>query len=93
MIANYGYVDGSGEYYIAIDTGCCETCQEHGCLTACPHGLFEIVTDDYDEEVAAVKAALRNTLKYTCADCKPVHRTAPLPCVEACAAGGIRHTW
>jgi hypothetical protein len=26
MIANYGYKDGSGEFFISIDTDCCDGC-------------------------------------------------------------------
>lgn len=93
MIANYGYVDGSGEYYISINTDCCITCGHRGCLNACPQHIFEIITDDYDDEVAAIKSVFKNTLKYTCAPCKPTDHVPPLPCVTACTPGAIKHTW
>ena len=52
MIANYGYKDGSGEYYISIDTDKCIDCPVgRACLTGCPKGMFETMTDDYDDEV------------------------------------------
>ena len=46
MIANYGYKDGSGEYFIAIDTDRCDGCGE--CAPACPAGVLEIILNDYD---------------------------------------------
>jgi len=91
--ANYGYMDGSGEFYITIDTDCCIDCPEHPCVAACPVGMFEIMIDDYDDEVAAIKEANRKKIKYDCGPCKPVTGRPPLPCVEACAPGGISHSW
>lgn len=93
MIANYGYTDGSGEYYIAIDTDGCVECEKHPCVTACPKAIFEIIEDDYDDLVAAVKAEPRKSLKYICADCKPASDAPPLPCKEACPKNSINHTW
>ena len=94
MIANYGYKDGSGEYYISIDTDQCITCTaERACLTACPKGMFEIITDDYDDEVSAVKQAFRRSLAFDCADCKQVGGYASLPCISACTPGAIKHSW
>jgi Fe-S-cluster-containing hydrogenase component 2 len=93
MKANYGYLDGSGEYYITIETDKCIECGHHACTTACPKGLFEIIVDDYDDEVAAVKEDLRKKIKYECGPCKPVSDRPPLPCVEACTPGAITHSW
>ena len=93
MKANYGFMDGSGEFYITIDTDCCIECSEHPCVAACPADMFEIVTDDYDDEVAVVKEENRKKVKYDCGPCKPVSDRPPLPCVEACGPGGISHSW
>jgi len=91
--ANYGYTDGSGEFYITIDTDLCVKCSEHWCVDACPVGLFEIIVDDYDDEVAAIKDDHRKKLKYDCAPCKPVSGRPPLPCVQACTLCAITHSW
>ncbi len=40
MIANYGYEDGSGFYYITIDGDICAPCSEHGCVTRLPAGVY-----------------------------------------------------
>lgn len=93
MIANYGYMDGSGEYYITIDTDKCIECEDHGCVEACPKGMLDIETDDYDDEVATIKEEFRKQVKYTCAECKPVSDRPPLPCIVACTPGAITHSW
>jgi Fe-S-cluster-containing hydrogenase component 2 len=91
MIANYGYKDGSGEYFIAVDTDLCNGCGD--CVPRCPGGVFEIILNDYDEKVAAVTDAQRRKLKYSCAPCKPVSDRPVLPCVAACKPEAIRHSW
>lgn len=94
MIANYGYKDGSGEYYISIDTDKCISCEaDRACVTACPKGMFEIITDDYDDQVAAIKQAFRRSLAFDCAECKPAGGYTSLPCVTACTPGAIKHSW
>ena len=94
MIANYGYKDGSGEYYISIDTDKCINCEAgRACLTGCPKGMFETMTDDYDDEVVQIKQSFRRNLAYDCADCKPSSNRPPLPCVVACTPAAIKHSW
>lgn len=91
MIANYGYKDGSGEFYISIDTDGCNGCGD--CVTCCPGKVLEVILNDYDEKVAAVTDSERRKLKYTCAPCKPVSNRPALPCQTACQPGVIRHSW
>lgn len=94
MIANYGYKDGSGEYYISIDTDKCIDCAAgRACLAGCPKGMFALMVDDYDDEVVEVKAEFRRSLGYDCADCKPSSGRGALPCVSACTPGAIGHSW
>ena len=94
MIANYGYKDGSGEYYISIDTDKCIQCPvDRACTKVCPKSMFEIMTDDYDDVVAAIKQTNRKTLAYDCTGCKPTGGYATLPCTAACTPGAIKHSW
>ena len=93
MKANYGYMDGSGEYYITIDTDKCIECENRPCVSACPAGLFEIIEDDYDDEVASLNSEKRKSIKYECSDCKPIGDRPPLPCVVACTPNAIEHSW
>ena len=95
MIANYGYKDGSGDFFIAIDTDKCDGCGD--CIPACPCNVFvvgENANDPLsDEPVAMVSEEQRKKLKYTCNPCKPDRDRPPLPCIEACKAGAIAHSW
>jgi Fe-S-cluster-containing hydrogenase component 2 len=94
MIANYGYKDGGGEYYISIDTDKCIECAAgRACLTACPKQMFEVITDDYDDEVVWVRKQNCRTLAYDCSQCKPASGYSNLPCRDACTPGAIKHSW
>jgi sterol 3beta-glucosyltransferase len=48
MIANYGYEDGSGFYYITIDGDLCARCANHPCVTACPQNVYAIESAPFD---------------------------------------------
>ncbi len=93
MIANYGYKDGSGEFFISIDTDKCNGCGD--CVPVCPEGVLEIRENEFDpmadDEMAAVTEAQRKKLKYACAECKREGKA--LPCVEACELDAIVHSW
>lgn len=104
MIANYGYLDGSGQYFIRIDTGKCDGCGD--CVAVCPAHLLAVGADENDpfreEPVAKVGEDHRKKIKYSCGPCKPLPTTCrgrpgagrpPLPCVAACKPGAIEHSW
>ena len=93
MKAHYGYKDGAGDFFIIIDTDKCVTCDHHGCVSACPEGVLEIIEDDYDDKVAAVVEDQRKRIKYSCAPCKPDRDRPALPCVTACTPVAITHSW
>lgn len=95
MIANYGYMDGSGEFFIRIDTGKCNGCGD--CVTSCPAGVFQLGEDGGDPfretPVAGVGEGQRRKIKYSCGPCKPVAGRPALRCVSACKPGAIEHSW
>lgn len=97
MIANYGYEDGSGFYYITIDGSRCATCTEHPCVAVCPGDVYAIKCDDYDDFVAVVTEAARRRLRELCSCCKAQNGDSgtqrPLPCTSACAYDAIIHSW
>lgn len=95
MIANYGYMNGSGQFFIKIDSDKCDGCGD--CVSACPAGVLEVAEDENDpfreEPVARVTEDQRKKIKYSCGPCKPVTNRHPLPCVAACKLGAIEHSW
>ena len=97
MLANYGYSDGSGNYFITIETDKCNACG--ACAQACPAQIFQVVDEDpndpmNEEPLAIVVAEKKKKLKYECGLCKPSGDNRPaLPCVTACEACAISHSW
>jgi len=93
MIANYGYQDAEGAFFITIDTGRCARCAAKPCIPACPQSLFREEEDPYGDTAVAIDEAKRKRVKYACSPCKPARARPPLPCVEACPFGAIAHSW
>lgn len=92
MIMHYGYCDGSGEYYIAVDTDKCNGCAK--CVKYCPQKALEIVTEFIDLEdkaIAAVSEEHRKKIRYTCAQCKP--EANKTPCINACSQNALKIIW
>jgi len=89
---HYGYSDGSGDYYIAVDTDKCNGCSK--CIKQCPQSALQLETiliDLEDKTVASVVEGYRKKIKYTCSPCKPETNNAP--CVLACERKAINCTW
>ena len=92
IITHYGYTDGSGEYYIVIDTEKCIGCAK--CIVQCPQSALELVDvliDLEDKTVAAVTEQQRRNIKYACSPCKP--ESGKAPCVQACEQKAIWCVW
>ncbi|NWF93313.1 MAG: 4Fe-4S binding protein [Syntrophaceae bacterium] len=94
MIANYGFKDGSGDWFITIDTDRCNGCGK--CANVCPAKILEIGPDEIDvsreESVAFIKHEERKKIRYACAPCKPGYGRKPPACVEVCQPGAISHS-
>jgi NAD-dependent dihydropyrimidine dehydrogenase PreA subunit len=92
IITHYGYSDGSGEYYVTIDTDKCNGCGK--CVRQCPQSALQLETmfiDLEDRTVVSVTEEHRKKIKYTCSSCKPESFTPP--CKITCEAEAITLTW
>jgi len=91
MKINYGYSDGTGEYYITIDIGRCDGCGQ--CISACPAGILVINNDNSGQPKAEIKEEARKKLAFLCPgahSCLSSHQTN---CHQACPKDAISHSW
>lgn len=91
MIANYGFRDGSGEWYITIDTDKCNGCGK--CQVVCPSKILEVGADEVDifrgKPVVFVKYEERKKVRYSCAPCRPGYGEEIVPCAGVCKPKAI----
>ena len=91
MIAQYGYADGSGDYYIIIDTDRCDGCGE--CVKVCSKKIFEIAKDDYDKSVARVRDDVIKSIHDLCPGYQRSNTKGLENCQAVCPHKAISHTW
>lgn len=95
MQANFGYSDGSGEYYLTIDTDRCNGCGD--CVPVCPAHILELAENEFDplgdSRIAVVTPGRRRTIKYDCGPCNPPSGARFLPCVSACKTRALARSW
>ncbi len=95
MMANYGYKDGSGEFFISINTDLCDGCGK--CVEVCTWGIMAVGEDENDplndQLVAKVTEEHRKKIKYSCAQCKPQSKDFTEPCILSCEPKAIEHSW
>jgi NAD-dependent dihydropyrimidine dehydrogenase PreA subunit len=84
MKAFYGFKNGSGDWFLIIDTEKCNGCG--ACVEVCPEHALEVGEDESDplieEHVARVRDEERKTIRYTCALCQPGYGKNPPPCIN-----------
>ena len=90
MIANYGYKDGSGDYYFTLDTDKCDGCGE--CVAVCDEKVLEMSTDDYGKNVARVRDVMVRKLGDVCPGLSCGSR-GKLCCTSVCKCDAVTHTW
>jgi len=94
MIANYGFKDGSGDWYVVIDTDKCNGCGE--CSEVCPAEILKVGSDEIDifrqQPVVFVKHEGRKKVRYSCAPCHPGYGDKLAPCVGVCGPKAISHS-
>ena len=89
MITHYGYTDGSGEYYVIIDSDKCNGCEK--CVKQCPKNALQLeleFIDLEDKPVATIRKECCNKIKYICAECKPEKNSTP--CILSCPTEAIK---
>jgi len=91
MKVHYGYTDGTGDYFITIDTGRCDGCGE--CVSACPAGVFTVTEDDSDQLKAAVAEEARKSLAFLCPGFRSCSNINEINCHSVCPKDAIVHSW
>jgi NAD-dependent dihydropyrimidine dehydrogenase PreA subunit len=91
MKISYGYSDGTGEYYITLDSGKCDGCAK--CIPACPVSVWELGRNDHGQPKARVKEEVRKKLHLTCPGYKVCSAENILNCHSACPNDAIGHSW
>ena len=91
MLANYGYKDASGDFFITLDTDKCDGCGR--CVEVCPKNIFIIQEDDYDKPVAMVRAEFSKNLSYQCYGYSVCSSRFPSDCHKACERDALEHSW
>ncbi len=87
----YGYNDATGDYYITIDTGKCNGCRS--CVSACPVGIFEVVSENGRQPKAIVKDSIRKKLSILCPGYTSCSSNNQVNCRSTCPGKAISLTW
>jgi predicted CoA-substrate-specific enzyme activase len=91
MKISYGYSDGTGEYFLAIDTGKCDACEK--CVTVCPAQILEVGRNDQGQPKARVKETVRKKLHLVCPGFESCAKKNSQTCHSVCSGGAISHSW
>jgi predicted CoA-substrate-specific enzyme activase len=91
MTVHYGYTDGTGDYFVAIDSSRCDGCGD--CVEACPAGLLVLGREDGHQPRAEVREGVRKRLALLCPGFQSCSGKNAVNCHSACPRDAISHTW
>jgi predicted CoA-substrate-specific enzyme activase len=91
MKVQYGYSDGTGEYFITIDYNLCDGCGE--CAAQCPAGIFAMEKDGVSRPRAVVNEESRKKLAILCPGVSACPLGEGTNCQSICRANAITHSW
>ncbi len=91
MKIQYGYSDGTGEYFLTIDTTLCDGCGE--CVEVCPACLFNLKANDAGNDKAVVKEEFRKKIATLCPGADACLKSNGENCRSVCQPGAVSHSW
>ncbi len=91
MKAQYGYSDGTGDYFITINIEACDGCGK--CVEACPLGIFVLSRDGASPPKARVKDEVRKKLGFLCPGFQSCLKVREVNCHSVCEKNAISHSW
>jgi predicted CoA-substrate-specific enzyme activase len=91
MKVQYGYTDGTGDYFITVDTELCDGCEK--CVEACPSGILTMDKDGRGQPKVKVKEEVRKKLGFMCPGIKACQQNNELNCQSVCSKNAIGHSW
>jgi len=91
MIVHYGYTDGTGDYFITIDSGLCDGCGD--CVEACPAGILVLGREDGNQPKAELKEEVRKKIALLCPGFHSCSHNHEINCHSVCTKDAISHTW
>ena len=87
----YGYNDGTGDYFITIDLASCDGCGK--CVTACSASIFEIIQEDGRKPKARVTENTRKRLALLCPGYHSCNSARSVNCRSVCRKDAIKLSW
>jgi Fe-S-cluster-containing hydrogenase component 2 len=87
----YGYSDGTGDYFITIDTELCDGCGK--CAEACPAGILVAQLGEQGLIKVKVKDEARKKLGFLCPGFEACRKANKMNCHSACLDNAISHSW
>ena len=91
MTVHYGYTDGTGDYFITIDSGRCDGCGD--CVEACPAGVLVLAREDGNQPRAKLREDARKRIALLCPGFDSCSSRNEANCHSVCLKDAIAHTW